>query len=113
MAEQLPDWERLLEAAARLQSILPEATLVGWTAAAITAGHRQSMDADHVIAGLIAHFDEVLADRFLILLHIFRKDTDQVPEAEKKLALERWIDFTRRMDAPVRNPPRAMGRDAP
>jgi hypothetical protein len=51
--------------------------------------------------------------RFLILLHIFRKDTDQVPEAEKKLALERWIDFRRRMDAPVRNPPRAMGRDAP
>ena len=46
-------------------------------------------------------------------LHIFRKDTNQVPEAEKKLALERWIDFTRRMDAPVRKPPRAMGRDAP
>jgi phage-related protein len=51
--------------------------------------------------------------RFLILLHFFRKDTDQVPEAEKKLALERWLDFTSRMDAPVRNPPRAMGRDAP
>jgi len=62
MAEQLPDWERLLAAAARLQSILPDATLVGGTAAAITAGRRQSMDADHVVAGLIVHFDEVLAE---------------------------------------------------
>ena len=62
MAEQLPDWERLLAAAARLQSILPDATLVGGTAAAITAGHRQSMDADHVVAGLVTHFDEVLAE---------------------------------------------------
>jgi hypothetical protein len=62
MAEQLPDWERLLAAAARLQSILPDATLVGGTAAAITAGHRQSMDADHVVAGLTPRFDEVLAE---------------------------------------------------
>lgn len=62
MAEQLPDWERLLAAAARLQSILPDATLVGGTAAAIAAGHRQSIDADHVVADLVTHFDEVLAE---------------------------------------------------
>jgi hypothetical protein len=62
MVEQLPDWERLLRAAARLQGILPDATLVGGTAAAIDAGHRQSMDADHVVAGLIGRFDEVLAE---------------------------------------------------
>ena len=60
MAEQLPDWERLLGAAARLQGILPGERLVGGTAAAIDAGHRQSMDADHVIADLIGRFDEVL-----------------------------------------------------
>jgi hypothetical protein len=62
MVEQLPDWERLLRAAARLQGILPDATLVGGTAAAIAAGHRRSMDADHVIAGLMGRFDEVLAE---------------------------------------------------
>jgi hypothetical protein len=62
MAEQLPEWERLLRAAARLQGILPGATLVGGTAAAIDAGHRRSMDADHVIAGLSGRFDDVLAE---------------------------------------------------
>lgn len=58
----LPDWERLLAAAARLQRILPDATLVGGTAAALVAGHRRSFDADHVIDGMIDHFDDVLAD---------------------------------------------------
>ena len=62
MADQLPDWERLLAAAARLQAILPDATLVGETAAAIAPGHRRSIDADHVVAGLVPRFDEVLAD---------------------------------------------------
>lgn len=60
--EQLPEWERLLRAAARLQGILPDATLVGGTAAAIDAGHQRSMDADHVMAGLIGRFDQVLAE---------------------------------------------------
>jgi len=60
--EQLPEWERLLQAAARLQGILPDVTLVGGTAAAIDAGHRRSMDADHVMAGLIGRFDQVLAE---------------------------------------------------
>lgn len=62
MAEHLPEWERLLRAAARLQGILPDATLVGGTAAAIDAGHRRSMDADHVVLGLSGRFDEVLAE---------------------------------------------------
>ncbi len=62
MPEQLPEWERLLRAAARLQGILPDATLVGGTAAAIDAGHRRSMDADHVMADLIGRFDQVLAE---------------------------------------------------
>jgi hypothetical protein len=62
MVDQLPDWERLLAAAGRLQTILPDATLVGGTAAAVAAGHRRSMDADHVVTGLIDRFDEVLAE---------------------------------------------------
>ena len=62
MVDQLPDWEQLLAAAARLQAILPDATLVGGTAASIMAGHRRSLDADHVMAGLIDRFDQVLAE---------------------------------------------------
>ena len=59
--EVLPDRELLLRAAAQLQRILPDATLVGGTAAALEAGHRRSLDAYHVVVGLASRFDEVLA----------------------------------------------------
>jgi hypothetical protein len=58
----LPDWEQLLSAAAHLQEILPDATLVGGTAVAIFAQHRLSRDADHVLPDLRHRFDEVLAE---------------------------------------------------
>ncbi len=58
---KLPDWEAVLSAAARLQSLLPQAVLVGRTASAPYAGHRFSRDADHVPVDLRAHFDEILA----------------------------------------------------
>ena len=57
----LPDWERVLSSAARLQRILPDAVLVGGTAAALHAAHRFSRDADHVLTDLRRRFDEVLA----------------------------------------------------
>lgn len=57
---RLPEWERLLSSAARLQQILPGAVLVGGTAAAIHAEHRFSLDADHVLTDLRKRFDEVL-----------------------------------------------------
>ena len=57
-----PDWEQVLSAAARLQRILPEAILVGGTAAALYAEHRLSTDADHVLSDLRQQFDQVLAD---------------------------------------------------
>lgn len=59
--EPLPDWERVLSSAARLQRILPGAVLVGGTASAIHAAHRLSRDADHVLTDLRQHFDAVLA----------------------------------------------------
>ena len=55
------DWDRLLTAAARLQDMLPDAVLVGGTAAAPHAGHRFSRDADHVLPDLRERFDVVLA----------------------------------------------------
>ncbi len=57
----LPEWDQLLSAAAHLQEILPNATLVGGTAVAIFAQHRLSRDADHVLPDLRHRFDEVLA----------------------------------------------------
>lgn len=48
-----------------------------------------------------------------VLLHMFRKDTGRVPEAELRIARERWEDFKERMDAERRRPPRAAGHDAP
>jgi len=57
----LPDWERILVAERHLQHLLPQAVLVGGTAAALHAGHRVSRDGDHVIEDLRDHFDGVLA----------------------------------------------------
>lgn len=59
--EALPDWERLRAAERHLQYLIPGAILVGGTAAAIHAGHRVSMDGDHVIDDLRERFDAVLA----------------------------------------------------
>ena len=43
-----------------LQAIVPGAVLVGGTAAALHAGHRESLDGDHVLEDLRPRFDEVL-----------------------------------------------------
>jgi hypothetical protein len=61
-AEPLPEWDKLLSSAARLQRILPSAVLVGGSAAALHAHHRFSRDADHVVTDLRQRFDEILAD---------------------------------------------------
>lgn len=55
------DWEQVLSAAARLQTLLPDAVLEGGTASAIYADHRLSTDADHVLTDLRTRFEEVLA----------------------------------------------------
>jgi hypothetical protein len=60
--DNLPSWEDVLSSAARLQEIVAKAVLVGGTAAALFANHRVSYDADHVVADLREHFDQVLAD---------------------------------------------------
>ena len=49
------------EAAARLQELVPDAVLVGGSAAAYHAGHRVSLDDDHVVADLRDRFDQVLS----------------------------------------------------
>ena len=56
------DWERLLAAERHLQNLVPGAVLVGGTAAALHAGHRVSIDGDHVLADLRDRFDQVLRE---------------------------------------------------
>ena len=50
----------VLESAARLQELVPDAVLVGGSAAALYAGHRDSFDHDHVLTDLGDRFDMVL-----------------------------------------------------
>jgi hypothetical protein len=57
----LPDWEQLLAAERHLQALVPNAVLVGGTAAALHAAHRASQDGDHVVGDLRDRFDEVLS----------------------------------------------------
>lgn len=47
-------------ASVRLQQLVPDAVLVGGSAAALHAGHRVSLDDDHVIRDLVERFDEIL-----------------------------------------------------
>lgn len=54
------EWQRLLEAQRHLQQAFPDLVLVGGTAAALHAGHRRSLDGDHVVGDLRQHYDEVL-----------------------------------------------------
>ena len=50
----------MLESAAALQEIVPDAVLVGESAAALWANHRSSYDDGHVLTDLAERFDTVL-----------------------------------------------------
>jgi len=52
--------EKVLDQAARLQSLVPDAVLVGGSAAFVYANHRYSFDHDHIIADLQERFDLIL-----------------------------------------------------
>jgi hypothetical protein len=55
-----PSLEDVLEKAAQLQELVPGAVLVGGSAAALYAHHRQSFDHNHVVADLAERFDAIL-----------------------------------------------------
>lgn len=56
-----PDLQAVFQAAVRLQELVPDAVLVGGTAAAHYAHHRISLDDDHVVANLRERYDKILA----------------------------------------------------
>jgi hypothetical protein len=51
---------KVLLSAARLQAVVPDGVLVGGSAAALHAGHRDSFDHDHVLADLVDRYEAVL-----------------------------------------------------
>jgi hypothetical protein len=55
-----PSLEDVLEKAVQLQKSVPGAVLVGGSAAALYAHHRESFDHDHVVADLAERFDTIL-----------------------------------------------------
>jgi len=60
MVELSPTLRQVLASAARLQEVVPDAVLVGGSAAALHAGHRDSFDHDHVLADLVNRYQAVL-----------------------------------------------------
>jgi hypothetical protein len=55
-----PGLPEVLAKAAQLQALVPGAVLVGGSAAALHAHHRESLDHDHVVADLAERFDSIL-----------------------------------------------------
>jgi hypothetical protein len=55
-----PALRDVLEKAAQLQELVPGAVLVGGSAAALHAHHRESHDNDHVVSDLAERFDSIL-----------------------------------------------------
>jgi hypothetical protein len=55
-----PSLQDVREKAAQLQELVPGAVLVGGSAAALCAHHRESHDHDHVVADLAERFDSIL-----------------------------------------------------
>lgn len=55
-----PILQRVIESAARLQQAVPDAVLVGGSAAALYAGHRESFDHDHVLGDLSTRYEQIL-----------------------------------------------------
>jgi phage-related protein len=69
---------------------------------------------------LRAHYGNTLfrilyrrSEQFVVLLHIFEKHDGPVPEPDKQLARQRWIDFRKRMEAKPRKQPGPIGKKAP
>lgn len=58
--DEQPTLKRVLASAARLQALVPDAVLVGGSAAALYAHHRESFDHDHVLTDLTERYAEIV-----------------------------------------------------
>lgn len=57
--KRLAEWAGILRAGVQAQRLVPGSVCVGGTAAALYAGHRISLDTDHLMLALRDHFDDV------------------------------------------------------
>ena len=55
-----PMMATVFASAAKLQTMVPDAVLVGGSAAVLYAGHRESFDHDHVLADLVGRYGTIL-----------------------------------------------------
>lgn len=55
-----PLMSAVFASAAKLQKLVPDAVLVGGSAAVLYAGHRESFDHDHVLQDLVNRYDSVV-----------------------------------------------------
>ncbi len=60
MVDKSSRFNKVLKSAARLQEIVPDLVLVGGTAAALYADHRESTDHDHVLVDLESRYHSIL-----------------------------------------------------
>ena len=60
MRNEQSSFEKVLRSAARLQEAVPHLVLVGGSAAALHADHRESVDHDHVMTDLADRYESVL-----------------------------------------------------
>ncbi len=60
VAERSATLRRVLASASRLQEVVPDAVMVGGSAAALHAGHRDSFDHDHVLTDLVERYASIL-----------------------------------------------------
>src|SRR5258708_40296369 len=74
LCEASPELLAVLESASRLQQMVPDAVLVGGSAAALYAGHGDSYDHDPVLADL--------RDRFAVVLAALDSGGQRVPNRE-------------------------------
>src|ERR1039457_6108448 len=90
-----PELLRVLESAARLQEVVPDAVLVGGSAAALWASHRSSDDHDHVLADLDARFDAGVATHLARqLADPRRREARTIQQLDQYKRLDaRWTDW--------------------
>ena len=60
MGSKRSSFDTVLQSAARLQEVVPDLVLVGGSAAALHAEHRESVDHDHVMVDLADRYEAVL-----------------------------------------------------
>ena len=87
-----PELVRVLESAARLQEVVPDAVRVGGSAAALWANHRFSYDHDHVL--------QDLSDRFVAVLEAIEATDGWVTNRATPSSLGNWPTLSPRTLVP-------------